>query len=191
MLIIDSVYVLFVNQHLPTSFSFCGNKSKSSGSPYGSSGWITSCWRPGEKKKQARATVAKMKPACHLKHLAFDWLYIQYIFRLFVWARRSFAPVWPTVLTYPEETSPKTHLFINALQSEDFWKRRKRLRHLIGYQCKCACSHQRRNRFQSLLCILVDGQRPRKKSLFYDYVQTGPKSHQFNDRTQVNQSTFQ
>ena len=76
MLIIDSVYVLFVNQHLPTSFSFCGNKSKSSGSPYGSSGWITSCWRPGEKKKQARATVAKMKPICYLKHLAFDCLYI-------------------------------------------------------------------------------------------------------------------
>ena len=72
----DSVYLLFVNQLLPTSFSFCGNKSKSSGSPYGSSGWITSCWRPGEKKKQARATVAKMKPICYLKHLAFDCLYI-------------------------------------------------------------------------------------------------------------------
>ena len=38
---------------------------------------------------------------------------------IFVWKRRLFLRrVWPTVLTYPEKTSPKTHLFKNALQSE-------------------------------------------------------------------------
>ena len=80
MLIIDSVYVLFVNQHLPTSFSFCGNKSKSSGSPYGSSGWITSCWRPGEKKKASTGDCSKDE-ASLLSQTSCIWLsvYLVYI----------------------------------------------------------------------------------------------------------------
>ena len=45
---------------------------------------------------------------------------------IFVWKRRFFLRrVWPTVLTYPEKTSPKTHLFNNALQSE--WRSLKTL----------------------------------------------------------------
>ena len=81
MLIIDSVYVLFVNQHLPTSFSFCGNKSKSSGSPYGSSGWITSCWRPGEKKKASTGDCNKDE-ASLLSQTSCIWLsvYLVYIY---------------------------------------------------------------------------------------------------------------